>query len=484
MIVTGSSLGEPPHIDQPGNYGAACGKTEARAAESAWGIRSMPIWGTRPAMRRLTRRRSTTNLKRGGMRTSGRRAGVLSLLATLAVAGEVGIADVSAGAAGPPTTTSASAPSAAPAGPLQIASTTLSQSGRELVWAVRLTEPFSPRALAVNHRALCLLFERLSNGSVRGQACISVAGRSRRPVLVFSPVTAAGPAPGTRITASITRPSSRELTAIFLPRMVGTGYRPLRWQVLSTLRPPACVPPGPGHSACSVRFPVRPALLSLHVPQLVGCTASGPAKVFNGPSGRREIALTFDDGPSLRPPAIDFVRLLARERAPATFFELGRQIRAVDPSGAVERAMLAGGDMLGDHTWTHPKMTALSAAAQTSQLTRTAAAIRQRTGFTPCLWRPPYGSIDRRLVALARSLGMLTVMWDVDPRDWSLPGTSVIVRRVVSAARNGAIVIEHFGGGPRYQTLAALPREIATLRREGYTFVTVTQLLGLALIYR
>ena len=121
---------------------------------------------------------------------------------------------------------------------------------------------------------------------------------------------------------------------------------------------------------------------------------------------------------------------------------------------------------------------------QETQLQQTAAAIRQRTGFTPCLWRPPYGYIDSELISLARSLRLLTIMWDVDPRDWSRPGTSVIHRRVVSAAHNGAIVIQHFGGGPRHETLAAVPQEIATLRAEGYTFVTVAKLLGLKLIYR
>ena len=64
-------------------------------------------------------------------------------------------------------------------------------------------------------------------------------------------------------------------------------------------------------------------------------------------------------------------------------------------------------------------MTALSEDAQEAQLEQTAAAIRQRTGFTPCLWRPPYGDVDAELVSVARSLGMLTIMWDVDPSDYT-----------------------------------------------------------------
>lgn len=217
--------------------------------------------------------------------------------------------------------------------------------------------------------------------------------------------------------------------------------------------------------------------------RLIGCRPSGSSKIFSGPSRRREIALTFDDGPWGTPPASRFVRLLARLHVPATFFEIGEQIPQYDASGSAERAMLADGDMIGNHTWSHPIMPGLSAAAQRSELQRTQRAIKRRTGFTPCLWRPPYGDISWRSVSLARSMGLLTIMWDVDPADWSLPGPQAIALRVISAAHKGAIVIQHFGGGPRYQTLSALPQEIRTLRRRGYRFVTITQLLGLKLIY-
>jgi peptidoglycan/xylan/chitin deacetylase (PgdA/CDA1 family) len=88
------------------------------------------------------------------------------------------------------------------------------------------------------------------------------------------------------------------------------------------------------------------------------------------------------------------------------------------------------------------------------------------------------------VVGLARSLGLITVNWDVDTVDWSTPGTSTIYQRAVDGARPGSIILQHFGGGPRYQTLAALPQEISTLRRRGYRFMTVAELLGLRLIYK
>jgi peptidoglycan/xylan/chitin deacetylase (PgdA/CDA1 family) len=129
-------------------------------------------------------------------------------------------------------------------------------------------------------------------------------------------------------------------------------------------------------------------------------------------------------------------------------------------------------------------MTSLSARAQRSQIASTVQAIRKRTGFTTCLWRPPYGAVDSGLVRLARAQGLLTINWDVDPRDWATPGTGAIVSNVLTNAHSGSIVIQHFGGGPRYQTLAALPQEIRGLRARGYRLVTVAQLLGLRLIYK
>jgi peptidoglycan-N-acetylglucosamine deacetylase len=88
------------------------------------------------------------------------------------------------------------------------------------------------------------------------------------------------------------------------------------------------------------------------------------------------------------------------------------------------------------------------------------------------------------LLRTARSPGFTTIQWDVDPRDWANPGEREIYDNVVSDAHDGAIVIQHDGGGNRSETLAALPLEIHTLRNEGYRFVTVTQLLGYRLLYR
>jgi peptidoglycan-N-acetylglucosamine deacetylase len=365
-----------------------------------------------------------------GLRVAGAALAITALVAFIAVGG--------AGARSRP-------------GP-RVVSASLTQEGQQLVWRVEFSRP-----IRLRDAHACLRIEPRRGAPVR--VCIATTRRGRG---MLAASDAARPVP-----AAIAPAGSAGLTATFTPGEVGLGYRALRWQVIKPSR-----------------YPARAELIRLHAPKLIGCVASGPSLVYQGSSGKREIALTFDDGPWDEPPTSAFLRVLEREHVVATFFEIGDQISKYDPDGAFERRMLADGDMIGDHTWSHPMMTALTPRKQRAQLLETVDSIRHSThGFTPCLWRPPYGAINPRLVALAHSLGLLTIMWDVDPRDWALPGANAIYANVISHAHDGAIVIQHFGGGPRYQTLAALPREIETLRRQGYTFVTVAQLLGLRLIY-
>jgi peptidoglycan/xylan/chitin deacetylase (PgdA/CDA1 family) len=220
----------------------------------------------------------------------------------------------------------------------------------------------------------------------------------------------------------------------------------------------------------------------IHTPELVGCVPAGASFVDNGPTDRHAIALTFDDGPWYDTP--QFLSILESEHVPGTFFEIGRQISEYGEGGAIERRMLADGDMVGDHTWSHPDIAGAGSFAA-EQISEAADAIRGATGgFQPCLLRAPYGDVSPALISEARSMGFNTIQWNVDPRDWAEPGTDAIYDNVVANARDGAIIIQHDGGGNRSETIAALPREIDTLRGEGYQFDTVAELLGLRLLYR
>jgi peptidoglycan/xylan/chitin deacetylase (PgdA/CDA1 family) len=373
---------------------------------------------------------------------------------------------------------SASAPVLTPA---VVGQATLRQHARLLTWKVTLTQPFSPGQLASQGRSLCLLLDNLHGGPT-GQTCVIGPRRGHRhPRLVYESLTHGHPSKGRVISAQVTRGSAKSLTASFLPAAVGERYRSFRWQVRTTLKAPTCTAT-PGAGTCARFFPNRPYKVPLHVPRLVGCVNRGAEFVGHGPRRGRMIAFTFDDGPWYD--TTQFLHILEHYHVPATFFEIGEQISVYGHGGSVERRMLADGDMVGDHTWSHPDVAGGGSFAR-GQLARTAAAIKRAThGFEPCLFRAPYGSVSPALFSVARSLGLKTIQWDIDPRDWATPGTGAIVGNVLANAHPGAIILQHDGGGNRSQTLAALPQEIRALRRRGYHFVTITRLLGMRLIYR
>jgi peptidoglycan/xylan/chitin deacetylase (PgdA/CDA1 family) len=210
--------------------------------------------------------------------------------------------------------------------------------------------------------------------------------------------------------------------------------------------------------------------------RVVGCHSHGDAIYRSGPA-HREVAIGFDDGPDTDTPA--FVEMLARNRAQATFFMIGRQVTASSRETILRE--LREGDVPGDHTYTHPDLT--RSRDVRGELEKTLVAIRAQSGYTPCVFRPPYGAVNAHVVRTARSLGLATVGWNVDPSDYTQPGTATIVRRVLEQVRPGSIIISHDGGGPRGQTLAAYPKIIAALRRRGYGVVTISQLLGFRPVY-
>jgi peptidoglycan/xylan/chitin deacetylase (PgdA/CDA1 family) len=229
-------------------------------------------------------------------------------------------------------------------------------------------------------------------------------------------------------------------------------------------------PPPPAASPLGPVSPPDVAAAARRTP--TGCRRGGPPFRTNGPRDHKVVALTFDDGPS--PYTVQVIRILVRERAKGTFFVLGNQIPGYERQLQRE---LAYGFEIGDHSFSHPQF------PSSAQLSRTRDRIRRATGFTPCLFRPPYGAVDSALIGRARALGMMTINWDVDPRDWSTPGAGAIYSRVVSATRPGSIILMHEGGGPRGQTVAALPGIIRTLRARGYRFATVSELLGHKFVY-
>jgi peptidoglycan-N-acetylglucosamine deacetylase len=188
--------------------------------------------------------------------------------------------------------------------------------------------------------------------------------------------------------------------------------------------------------------------------------------------GKKEVALTFDDGPGPSTPAIR--ALLLRHHVPATFFMIGREAEA---SPKQVRREIAQGFVVGNHTWDHAFMGRIAASTQDTELRTATAAIERGGAPRPILFRPPYGSFAPSTLELLRQQKMLMVLWSVDTKDFERPGTNVVVYRALSGATPGAIILMHDGGGDRSQTLAALPRIIKGLRKRGYKLVSVPQMI-------
>ena len=202
-------------------------------------------------------------------------------------------------------------------------------------------------------------------------------------------------------------------------------------------------------------------------------TLSQTPFVTRGGRAHRDVALTFDDGPSEWTPRI--AAELRRLHAPATFFEIGNQVPALS---ATTRRLARLGFVVGDHTETHPPMAHHRHGFQAYQVRRSAKFIVQAGAPYPRLFRPPYGSFNATTLRVLREYRMLMVLWTNDTEDYLAPGVRHILDAALSGLRPGGIILMHDGGGDRRQTLAAIPSLVRALRLRGYRLVTIPQMLA------
>lgn len=193
--------------------------------------------------------------------------------------------------------------------------------------------------------------------------------------------------------------------------------------------------------------------------------ASDPTASPNPPdraARRGTVYLTFDDGPdpTWTPRVLEVLR---RHGAKAVFFQVGQNVAAYPD---LVRQVRAEGHLVGNHSWSHAKLTSLRTRAVRRELDRTDAALG---GRARCV-RPPYGATDPRVAGVIDARAQRTVLWDVDPQDWARPGADRITRRILREVRDGARVLLHDGGGDRGQTVAALDRVLTGLTARGYAF--------------
>lgn len=190
-----------------------------------------------------------------------------------------------------------------------------------------------------------------------------------------------------------------------------------------------------------------------------------------------KIALTFDDGPrSENTPAL--LEILQRFSVSATFFLIGKHIEA--NFGLAQRIVGAGHEV-ANHTFSHPLLLRLDDGQIRNEITRTDQLLSSLGGAGAKFLRPPMGLFSRRVLDIVQECGYRTVIGDVYPRDSHFPGTAKIVRRVLSRTIKGSIIILHDGGNSnhvdRSETLAAVQELIPLLKRRGFQFMTLSELL-------
>ncbi|AOR30470.1 oligosaccharide deacetylase [Streptomyces fodineus] len=182
-------------------------------------------------------------------------------------------------------------------------------------------------------------------------------------------------------------------------------------------------------------------------------------------SGRgRHMMLTFDDGPDpdYTPHILD---TLAKYDVPAMFFLCGECV--VDNKELVAR-MAEEGHAVGNHTWTHPLLTALNRREIRDEMESTSDVIEDCYGERPQWFRAPYGAWNRAAFQLGAEMGMEPMAWTVDTTDWMEPGTDTIIDRVESGAAPGVVVLSHDAGGDRSQTVHAIREWLPHLLESGY----------------
>ncbi|MEK3733356.1 MULTISPECIES: polysaccharide deacetylase family sporulation protein PdaB [Paenibacillus] len=200
---------------------------------------------------------------------------------------------------------------------------------------------------------------------------------------------------------------------------------------------------------------------------------STPSAIYSVTTDKKQIALTFDIswGEKRAEPILQVLKDNGVEKA--TFF-LSAPWSKTHPD--IVNAIKESGYEIGSHGYKHDNYSAMTDEEIRKQISTAHQILTSVTGQEPRLIRLPNGDFDKRVLSIAESLNYKVIQWDTDSRDWKNIGVDKIVHRVVSKAHPGDIVLMHASDSVK-QTHEALPLIIEELRKQGYEFVTVTDLL-------
>lgn len=197
-------------------------------------------------------------------------------------------------------------------------------------------------------------------------------------------------------------------------------------------------------------------------------------------NGDKVIALTFDDGPWDKQ-TDEILDILEQNDAKATFFTVGQCISGHEKE--LQRAASMGCE-IGTHTWDHAEgsgqgvsLIKMSTDERKQEVQKGLEAIKNATGQeASTIFRCPGGNFDTSVATDLEGIVTAEIGWNVDTTDWKKPGADVIAQRIQSAGP-GNIILMHDGGGDRSQTIEGLRQALPKMKEQGYTFITVQELL-------
>ena len=188
---------------------------------------------------------------------------------------------------------------------------------------------------------------------------------------------------------------------------------------------------------------------------------------------KKQIALTFDDGPHpVLTPKI--IAILNRYQVRATFFMIGKEAEDYPETA---RAVAAQGHEIGNHTDTHRRLSGISPEKQLLEVKECEEKIGRICGVRPVLFRPPEGIVTSEIGRILDRENYTAVLWSIDTRDWECKNAKKIAARVLGKVRPGDIILLHDYIGRNSQTPEALEIILPELIAQGYEFVTVSELL-------
>lgn len=204
-------------------------------------------------------------------------------------------------------------------------------------------------------------------------------------------------------------------------------------------------------------------------------SAELPIGVYrNHENASGKIALTFDDGPHPKYTS-QILDILEQYGVRATFFVVGENV-SYYPEAA--REIVQRGHEIGNHTYTHPRAVRMSTQDLRRELKACEDVIQSVTDSSPKLFRPPEGSWNMKVLEIAREMDYPIILWDVDTLDWAHTPAAQITSYVLENTKGGNIILMHDYQSGGCETMQALKMFIPELLSRGFSFVTVSELLG------